>query len=135
MSADFLLIEDSEDHVVLIKKFLKPLSAVETITVYDRANIAWADLKERNDLSSIVIILDLNLPGMCGLEFLERIKQNNRTKNIPVVVLTTSNAESDRSRAYELGVNSYLVKPTDFSIFKALIQTLGNYWGDFNTRV
>lgn len=75
-----------------------------------------------------VILLDLKLPKVNGIEVLERIKGDERTKNIPVVVLTSSREDSDLTRCYELGVNSYIVKPVEFENFIKAISDLGFYW-------
>ncbi len=75
-----------------------------------------------------VIMLDLKLPKVNGIEVLERIKGDERTKNIPVVVLTSSREDSDLTRCYELGVNSYIVKPVEFENFIKAISDLGFYW-------
>lgn len=75
-----------------------------------------------------VIMLDLKLPKVGGIEVLERIKSDERTKNIPVVVLTSSREDVDLKRCYELGVNSYIVKPVEFESFIKAISDLGFYW-------
>jgi len=79
-----------------------------------------------------LILLDLRLPKVDGLEVLERIRAIDCLKQIPAVILTTSEAEVDISRAYDLNVNSYLVKPIDFSKFSKLIETFGFYWMVWN---
>lgn len=75
-----------------------------------------------------VIFLDLKLPKVSGLDVLRRVKSDERTKRIPVVVLTSSNEERDIVMSYELGGNSYVVKPVDFERFSQAIQELGLYW-------
>ena len=79
-----------------------------------------------------LILLDLRLPKVDGLEVLERIRNIECLRNIPAVILTTSEAEVDISRAYNLNVNSYLVKPIDFNKFSSLIEDFGFYWMVWN---
>lgn len=81
-----------------------------------------------NDPSPKVILLDLKLPLVDGIEVLRRIKGNERTRSIPVVVLTSSRQEQDVVESYKLGVNSYIVKPVDFDQFTEVVRQLGFYW-------
>jgi two-component system, response regulator len=75
-----------------------------------------------------VILLDIKLPLIDGLEVLRRIKQDQRTRTIPVVMLTSSHEERDLVESYRLGVNSYIVKPVDFNQFKESARAMGMYW-------
>ena len=75
-----------------------------------------------------VILLDLKMPKVNGIEVLERIRKDDRTKNIPVVMLTSSREDPDIKKCYDLGVNSYVVKPVEFEDFQKVITELGLYW-------
>jgi len=75
-----------------------------------------------------VVLLDLNLPKVSGLEVLRRLRANDRTKHLPVVILTSSNEEQDRIQGYENGANSYVRKPVDFNQFIDGVRQLGLYW-------
>jgi CheY-like chemotaxis protein len=84
--------------------------------------------KKRPTTSLRVILLDLKLPKVDGLEVIKQIKRRSETKSIPIVVLSSSNHESDVRSSYELGVNSYVVKPVDFDRYVKTVQQLGEYW-------
>lgn len=75
-----------------------------------------------------LVLLDLKLPKVSGLEVLRAIRANERTRSIPVVVMTSSREDRDLEAAYELGVNSYIVKPVDFAQFTRCVQQVGAYW-------
>lgn len=79
-----------------------------------------------------LILLDLNLPKIDGLEILRRVRADERTKSIPVVVLTSSSHDRDRIESYKLGVNSYITKPVDFDNFSQAVAQIGFYWALLN---
>ena len=79
-----------------------------------------------------VILLDLKLPKIDGLEVLKRIRSDKRTESVPVVILTSSNEERDRIESYQLGVNSYIVKPVNFDDFTRAVAEIGCYWVAMN---
>ena len=139
--AQVLLVEDNDDHAELVIRQISENSI--------RANlIRVADGQEAldylfhngkyNDASNFpmphVIFLDLRLPKVDGLEVIKIIKESEELRKIPVVVLTTSEAERDVTRAYVNHANSYVVKPVDFQKFRDLMNELGIYWLNWNTR-
>lgn len=90
------------------------------------------DYRGRTEGNPAVILLDLKLPKVSGLEVLQVVRQTEHLRSIPVVMLTSSQAESDVVRSYELGVNAYVVKPVDFRQFVAAIADLGVFWAVIN---
>jgi CheY-like chemotaxis protein len=79
-----------------------------------------------------LVLLDLKMPGLNGLEVLRRIRSDDRTRRVPVVMLTSSDEEHDIRASYDLGVNSYIRKPVDFHEFAGMVKELGRYWLDIN---
>lgn len=96
---------------------------------YLRCNGKWSDREKGNPA---VIMLDIKLPKLSGLEILECIKGDRDLKRIPVVMVTSSREEPDLERSYELGVNAYVVKPVRFTDFVKAVQDLGGFWAVLN---
>ena len=124
-----LLVEDNEQDELLTIRALKGNNILNKVVVaHDGAEaIDYLFGKGMGDLPQIVL-LDLKLPKVDGLEVLKRIRAEKRTKMLPVVILTTSNEESDLVSGYKLGVNSYVRKPVDFDEFTQAVKQLGLYW-------
>jgi two-component system response regulator len=136
---DILLVEDNPydaelTHRALSSKGLahKLLTCPDGVEALDflfgQGEYAGRNLAERPK----VIFLDLKLPRLNGLEVLQRIKSDDRTRTIPVVVLTSSQEERDIAKSYDLGVNSYMVKPVEFDKFFQVVEELGFYWLSLN---
>ncbi len=134
-SVDILMIEDNANDEALTLHELRRYHLTNRIQVvrdgqealeyiFCTGRYATRDIKDQPH----VILLDIKLPFVDGLEILKRIKQDQRTRTIPVVMLTSSREESDLIESYRLGVNSYIVKPVDFDQFKESARTLGMYW-------
>jgi two-component system, response regulator len=137
-----LLVEDNEDDVLLTKRaFQKNNVKNELVVVSDgREALDWlfAEGEHAGRDTSVVpelILLDVNMPRVGGLEVLERVRADPRTEFVPVVMLTSSKQEEDLIRSYELGANSYVRKPVAFESFVDAVRTLGVYWLVLNERV
>ncbi len=133
-----LLVEDDDDHADLILAALelhddrhRATRARDGADALDRLFHRGAHAGTADDLPD-VILLDLNLPRVGGLDVLTAVKEDESLRAIPVVVLTTSDAEGDRAEAYLRHANSYLVKPVDFGQLEAMIHELGEYWARWN---
>jgi two-component system response regulator len=132
---ELLLVEDNDgDAEMTIRALKKNNLANKIVRLKDGAEAldfifaegAYANRKVENGPK--VILLDLKMPKVNGIEVLQRVKSDERTKTIPVVVLTSSQEDPDIKECYRLGVNSYAVKPVQFDAFVKAISELGVYW-------
>ena len=131
-----LLIEDDDAHAMIVEKGFRSAGMRGTIdrvrdgvegVAYVKQDGAYADCPRPQ-----LILLDLKLPRMDGHQVLQVLKADNQFKAIPIVVLTTSDADNDAEQAYALHANSYLVKPVNFAEFRQLIGAVVSYWGAWN---
>ncbi len=130
-----LLVEDNEDDIVLTQRALKKANILNNLVVvndgiealeYLRCDGKYAE-RDPSDVP-VVVLLDLNMPRMNGLDFLRELRQDSKFKLLPVVILTSSNEDRDIVESYNLGANSYVRKPVDFNQFVESVKTLGLYW-------
>lgn len=137
MDADrvILLVEDNPDDVALTLRALKRNNLLnEVVVVHDGAEaLEYLFGKGKYDgrdlsLMPVVVLLDLNLPKIGGLEVLKQIRSDELTRLLPVVILTSSKEERDMVESYSLGANSYIIKPVDFNQFMEAVRQLGLYW-------
>jgi CheY-like chemotaxis protein len=136
-----MLIEDNADHAELIIRTLEEHQISNKVRHFFDGQTALDYLFQRGDFSDPatsppphVILLDLRLPRVDGIDILKAIKRDEKRKCIPVVILTTSEAEKDVTKAYYNHANSYLVKPVGFEEFRQLMDNLGFYWLSWNTN-
>jgi two-component system response regulator len=126
-----LLVEDNIDDEELTLRALKK-SAVPNQVMVARDGAEAVSFLFDKDVQPEVVLLDLNLPKLDGLEVLRRIRSHESTKHLPVVVLTSSKEDKDIARSYQLGANSYVRKPVDFKQFIDTVNTLSLYWLSMN---
>ncbi len=131
---DILLIEDNPNDVEITLRAFQKHNFVDKVHVVRDGEEALEYLFGTEGVCSNtrLILLDLKLPKIDGMEVLQRCKSDPRTKHIPIVVLTASREERDLTDTYNLGVNSYIVKPVDFSQFTETVRQLGLYWIGLN---
>jgi CheY-like chemotaxis protein len=133
-----LLVEDDPDHAELVRRGLEEYGSRLQLTHLADGESALEFLKDRAPRKSAgrphLILLDLRLPRMDGLEVLREIKSTPDLADIPCVVLTTSRAEGDMLKAYRLHANSYIVKPGDYGRFVELISGIERYWLEKNAQ-
>jgi CheY-like chemotaxis protein len=134
-SVEILIVEDNPNDLALTQRALKKARLANNLHVCRDGEEAMdflfgegAHAGRRADQFLRVVLLDLKLPKIDGLEVLRRMKSDPRTKAIPVVMLTSSKEQKDVIESYNLGVNSYIVKPVNFEGFSAAVEQLGMYW-------
>jgi two-component system, response regulator len=135
---EILLIEDSPLDAELAMTGLRRGNAANHVTWVKDGQQAidflfrQGDYAQREDVSPGLIVLDLQMPKVGGIDVLKRIRSDERTRHIPVVVMTSSEEQSDLAKTYDLGANSYVVKPLDFAQFADVARNAGLYWLLFN---
>ncbi|MBX3233986.1 MAG: response regulator [Labilithrix sp.] len=131
-AGDIVLVEDSDEDAELTMRALKRQKLAHTVRRLSDGQQAVDYFFAEGDggwkTPPRVVLLDLKLPMVNGLEILRRLKMTERTHDIPVVVLTSSKEDRDLEEAYRLGANSYIVKPVEFDKFMHAVESLGMYW-------
>lgn len=130
---NILLVEDDEVDVMNVQRAFKKNKINDPLYIANNGLEALVMLRGNGNPPSIppqqrIILLDLNMPKMNGIEFLRELRSDPELKVIPVIVLTTSNEDRDKVEAYNLNVAGYILKPVTFANFVAAVATLNNYW-------
>jgi CheY-like chemotaxis protein len=138
-TSPILLVEDNADDEALTLRALKQHNLADNVHVVrdgaealDYLLAEGAGAEARAAAMPAVVLLDLMLPKVSGLDVLKRVRDSNRTKLLPIVVLTSSDEQGDIQRSYELGANSYVCKPVEFTRFSQIVSQLGQYWLSVN---
>lgn len=140
MGVDILLVEDNHDDAALAMRVLRQDNpGVNVLHLTDGAAalnyfFASSGSVDTKQLPK-VIFLDIKLPKLTGPEVLKRLKADDMTRHVPVVVMTSSSQQRDVSECYELGVNSYLVKPIDFKKYQTMLVACSRYWLNYNLTI
>lgn len=131
-TSHILLVEDDEDDRILIREAFADVEANVDLQAVDDGEALMQYLRCEGPYGHVslpdLILMDLRMPRMDGLECLKEIRQDPRYRFVPIIVLTTSAAERDRRQAYELGANSYIVKPVSYEALVEMAARLCNYW-------
>lgn len=131
-----LLVEDNQSDIELTRRALKKARITNELVVAENGeealNFLFGAGEQPGRIEPAVVLLDLKLPGVDGLEVLRQVRANPLTRRQPVVMLTSSREESDLARCYDSGVNSYIRKPVDFNQFVDAIVQIGSYWLTWN---
>jgi CheY-like chemotaxis protein len=123
-----LLVDDDRVDVMTTKRALKDIHVTNPVYTAGNGEEALELLRDEKTDKPGIILLDLNMPRMNGVEFLRVIKNDASLKRIPVVVLTTSKEEEDKVESFSLGVAGYMIKPVDYIKFVEIIRTINLYW-------
>ncbi|MCK4907435.1 MAG: response regulator [Spirochaetes bacterium] len=123
-----LLIEDDKVDAMTMKRALKEINVTNRLEIRNNGEEAFEYLKNNENEMPCIILLDLNMPKMNGFEFLEKIKDNAAVKQIPVIVLTTSQEEQDRINSFDAGASGYMIKPVDYKQFVEVMKAIDMYW-------
>ncbi|OEU61676.1 MAG: two-component system response regulator [Desulfobacterales bacterium PC51MH44] len=127
-SNPILLVEDDDVDVMTVKRALKDLDIKNQLVCTANGEDALEYLKNNGNKKPCIILLDLNMPKMNGIEFLQIVKADDTLKEIPVIVLTTSSQQQDIAESFKLSVAGYIVKSVDYAEYTEAINTINLYW-------
>jgi CheY-like chemotaxis protein len=127
-SKPILLVEDDRVDVMTILRVLKEINVVNPVVNMEHGEAALDYLRDPASVRPCIILLDLNMPIMNGIEFLQLVKQDPALRSIPVIVLTTSEEQQDKLRSFDLGVAGYMAKPVDYRRFVEIMRSIDLYW-------
>jgi CheY-like chemotaxis protein len=123
-----LLVEDDQVDIMTVLRALKEIRVTNPVVNKENGEDALHYLRDPNSEKPCIILLDLNMPIMNGIEFLQVVKHDNQLKRIPVVVLTTSEEQQDKVNSFDLGVAGYMAKPVDYRQFVEVMRSIDAYW-------
>lgn len=123
-----LLVEDDQVDIMTVMRSLKEIRVTNPVVNKENGEDALNYLRDPASEKPCIILLDLNMPIMNGIEFLQVVKHDSQLKRIPVVVLTTSEEQQDKLNSFDLGVAGYMAKPVDYRQFVEVMRSIDAYW-------
>lgn len=123
-----LLVEDDKVDAMAVRRALKDLNINNQLNIVGNGEEALDYLRDASNSKPCIILLDINMPKMNGIEFLRVAKADHKLRRIPVVVLTTSKEEQDKFDSFDLGVAGYMIKPADYMKFVEVVRAVNCYW-------
>jgi len=123
-----LLVEDDQVDIMTVSRAMREIHVTNPVVSLENGEDALDYLRDPDSTVPCIILLDLNMPIMNGIEFLQVVKHDARLKRIPVVVLTTSREQQDKLDSFDLGVAGYMAKPVDYRQFVEVMRTIDAYW-------
>ncbi len=123
-----LLVEDDRVDMMTVMRALKQIHVINTVIHLENGEDALHHLRDEKSEKPCLILLDLNMPVMNGIEFLEAVKDDEQMMRIPIVVLTTSVEQQDKLSSFDFGVAGYMAKPVDYGRFVEVMRSIDAYW-------
>jgi CheY-like chemotaxis protein len=127
-SRPILLVDDDQVDVMTVQRIFKDLHVTNPLDITEDGEKALAYLRDPKNQMPCIILLDIHMPRMNGIEFLRIVKQDEMLRRIPVIVLTASEEEEDKLDSFDLGVAGYMLKPPDYKQFVEVVRTIDYYW-------
>ena len=125
---NILLVEDDQIDVMMVQRALRELHVTNQLDIVQNGEEALEFLTDKGNRVPCIILLDLNMPKMNGIEFMKAARREELLSKIPVIVLTTSKEEQDKTESFKLGVSGYMLKPVDYQQFVEVIKAINLYW-------
>ena len=123
-----LLVEDDQVDAMTVKRALKEIHVTNPVVTLENGEEALKYLRDPESAKPCIILLDLNMPIMNGIEFLQVMKHDEKLRATPVIVLTTSEEQQDKVNSFNLGVAGYMAKPVDYQRFVEVMRSINTYW-------
>jgi CheY-like chemotaxis protein len=127
-SKPILVVEDDEVDVMTIRRAFDEIQVLNPVVNMEHGEAALAYLGDPASERPCIILLDINMPVMNGIEFLHAIKSDEQLRRVPIIVLTTSEEEHDKARSFSLGISGYMVKPVEYRKFVEMMRSIDRYW-------